>query len=412
MSSYAGRRLAHLLLLAACNGSGSADGAQAPATAAGDPVVSARKSDKCDAAEFSALLGALSAAAPSDKPELVATRLGDACALPPVFERFFALNLERRSGGESSGRFAMAAAKGTHAALTEICPDAVAIKKQLLNEPGALRSGILYERCDFQRFGLIEKEAWLRGTLYSPLPFFAYDWLVRQGLAEEHAKTIATVMIWDDRKSWGLKDQELPRAPYLLAKIPDALPLHLTQNAVLRGGARLTTISDGAIEPAALQGHLIGPVFDDLAEEAEKAKHLKPDEPAPPTLVVIADADFQQGALIDVLRTAARAGYGRVAFVGQSAPFEYGAVLAEFPTFNAGSGPDAAAELVVRITHEGVRVAASTPGAARVLIPRGADTQHDFAALTAAAQAHRKTHPSATIARVSADDATEFSTLV
>lgn len=136
-----------------------------------DQSTSVEPAGKCDGAKVAALTEDLAAAKPGDGPELVAKRLGDACELPPVFAGFFAEAAERAEDPSSLRWNVVGGGQAAHAALTEICPDATAIRKQLPLEPGALRRGVLFERCDLQRFGLIDKDAWLEGKPYSVVPF-------------------------------------------------------------------------------------------------------------------------------------------------------------------------------------------------------------------------------------------------
>lgn len=386
-----------------------------PSAPATNAAGSAALSDKCDAAKLADLTGALATTGAEAGPELVAKQLGKACELPPVFASFFA-NSPAQAGGPS---FKRASAGGTqaHEALTEICPTATAVKKQLLASPGAARDGVLYDLCDFQRFGLMDKESWLSGRPSSTTPFFAYHWFTEQGIADADAKALATAMLLRDRAAWALDGQTLPTTTQALRAVPDGVTVHVTQTSITVGGQQLVSMLDGSIDPSALQGHLIGPLFDVLAEEADKRKQMAEKtggEAWLGTAVVVADADVPQRTLIDILYTAGRAEFRRYALVAESAPFESGAVLVAPPKFRAKPQPAAekAREVVVHIVEDGFSVGPATSEGPSAKIPLSRGSGHDFAALTSAVQAHKKANPTATVARVDAHDATRFAVLV
>lgn len=387
-----------------------------PSAAAVNPTGSPTLSDKCDASKLADLTGALATAEPEAGPELVANKLGKACELPPVVTSFLAES-PAPAGDSSLGRGVGGGTPQAHEALTAICPTATAIKKHLLAIPGAQRDAALYDLCDFQRFGLMDRESWINGRPSSATPFFAYDWFTEQGIAEADAKALATAMLLRDRAAWAVDDQTLPTTTQALGAVPDGVTVHVTRTSITVGGQRLVSMLDGAVDPSALQGHLIGPLFDVLAEEAEQRKVMAEKtggEAWLGTAVVVADADVPQRTLVDILYTAGRAEFRRYALVAQSAPFESGAVLIYPPKFRVKPQPEAekAREVVVHVAKDGFSVAPATSEGLTAKIPLSRGSGHDFAALTSAVQAHKKANPTATIARVDADDSTSFAVLV
>lgn len=405
--------LACLALLPACKDGDKAEGGDKPAapsqpSEADDNGESpAKLSDKCDATKLTALTGALAAAKLGTGPDLVAKQLGDACELPSVFASFFALSAK----GELDLAAMSAAPKEAHEALAAICPGAAVIKKQLASEPGDKRQGILYDKCDFKRFGLIERDAWLRGDPSSPVPFFAYDWFTQQGIADADAKTLATAMILRDRKHWEIDDQQLVTVANPLAPVPQGPAVYVTTEHITVNARKVAMVKDGKLDPSVMQGHLIGPLFDALAEEADKAKQMAKAASTEwaSTLVVVADKRINQDLLIDVMYSAGRAEFSRHAFVAQTAPYEQGVLIVEAPRVSAKPEAALPVEFVVHAAADGFHVQASNAKKEdKTHIPMGADGKPDFAALTTAAEAFKKTNATADGARMYADGPITF----
>jgi len=67
------------------------------------------------------------------------------------------------------------------------------------------------------------------------------------------------------------------KVPMSLADTPiqDGIPVYVSQKSITFAEKRIVQMDEtGAIDPSALQGHLIGPLYDLLAEEADKAKQM------------------------------------------------------------------------------------------------------------------------------------------
>src|SRR5688572_21981857 len=59
------------------------------------------------------------------------------------------------------------------------------------------------------------------------------------------------------------------------APIQEGVAVYVSQRAITFNNKKIVQIDEaGEIDPAALQGHLIGPLFDALAEEADKSKQM------------------------------------------------------------------------------------------------------------------------------------------
>ena len=376
------------------------DGGTEPAPPTADGGNRITFSGKCDAAKITALAGA-AAANPAAAPDLVARQLGDACELPPAFASFFALSAALGEDPRSLGPIG-SAPQHVHKALTEICPGATAIKKEFAAKAGDERQGYLYDKCDLKRFGLMDKTSWLRGEPTLPVPFYAYHWLSKQGVAEAAAKTLATAMIMRDRRQWAMKDQELPTVAHALAPIPDGVAVFVGPSHIEVNNKRIVALADGAVDPATLHGHLIGPLYDLLAEEADKAKQMaaRTGGEWDGTVVVVADTTTTHDTFVNVLYTSGRAEFSRFALVAESAPFEFGAVGVDAPKFGVGPAPDDAPDFSVQVAADGFRVKASGSDAEPLHIPNKDDGQPNLAALATAAAGHIKAHPTAEVGRV------------
>jgi len=99
--------------------------------------------------------------------------------------------------------------------------------------------------------------------------------------------------------------------------IQDGYPIYISQRAITAGDKKIVQMDEaGEIDPAALQGHLIGPLYDVLAEEADKAKQMaegKGEEWAG-RIILVGDQNLKFSVLVDVMYTAGRAEYREYAF--------------------------------------------------------------------------------------------------
>src|SRR5687767_7794600 len=92
----------------------------------------------------------------------------------------------------------------------------------------------------------------------------------------------------------------VPTLARTLSPVPDAPSLVVTLSEVRFGDRKLASLgTDGRIDAASLQGHLVGPVFDALAERADRDKTDHGSE-WNDTLVVIADAHVRVDVIADL----------------------------------------------------------------------------------------------------------------
>ncbi len=99
--------------------------------------------------------------------------------------------------------------------------------------------------------------------------------------------------------------------------IQDGIPVYIAARSITFGSKKIVQIDEnGDIDPAALQNHLIGPLYDAMAEEADKAKQM-----AAATggewagrVILVGDQKLKFATLVDVMYTAGRAEFREYAF--------------------------------------------------------------------------------------------------
>ncbi len=99
--------------------------------------------------------------------------------------------------------------------------------------------------------------------------------------------------------------------------IQDGVPIYVSQKSITLAEKRVVQMDEtGEIDPSALQGHLIGPLYDLLAEEADKAKQMAEGkgEEWEGRVILIGDQNLKFSVLVDVMYTAGRAEFREYAF--------------------------------------------------------------------------------------------------
>jgi hypothetical protein len=99
--------------------------------------------------------------------------------------------------------------------------------------------------------------------------------------------------------------------------IQDGVPIYVSQRAITFLDKKIVQMDEaGNIDPGALQGHLIGPLYDLLAEEADKAKQMSEgkNEEWAGRIILVGDQMLKFSVLVDVMYTAGRAEYREYAF--------------------------------------------------------------------------------------------------
>lgn len=101
------------------------------------------------------------------------------------------------------------------------------------------------------------------------------------------------------------------------APISDGVPVYVSKRSITFNNKKLVQLDEeGNVDPAALQGHLIGPLYDAMAEEADKAKTMKEAQGEEWTgrLILVGDQKLKFSTLVNVMYTAGRAEFREYAF--------------------------------------------------------------------------------------------------
>jgi|GEM_PF-1736681 len=396
-----------LALLVGCNDASKSEGEGAdksPEKTADGATKKKELSDKCNATKLTALVGAIDAAEPPARGKLVAEKFGDACEVPESIPAFFSLFSEATANG---GMPVPKAGEKIHAALGAVCKGHTVIKQQLSQSPADERGGLLYDRCDFKRFGLIDRAAWVKGEHMTGVPLFAYHWLTEQGATEAQAKSIASAMLTYEERKWALPGQTLATVTGSLAAVPRVPTVYLATDRIEFNNKKVVMIDgEGKIDEAALQGHLIGPLFDELAEEADMSKTIaakaEKDGKWAGELLVVADASSPFGNLVDVMYSAGRAEFSKYAFLAETAESGAGVIPITPPRFRAAGDEPAPPAMRVVVDGEGFSIYSNKLGEPPVKVAKTGD-DYDYAALTKAATEFVAKNDKATRARVAAE---------
>lgn len=101
------------------------------------------------------------------------------------------------------------------------------------------------------------------------------------------------------------------------APIQDGVAVYVSQRAITFGEHRVVQLDEnGEVDPGVLQGHLIGPLYDLMAEEADKAKNTsgQKGEEWAGRVILVGDQNLKFSTLVHVMYTAGKAEYKQYAF--------------------------------------------------------------------------------------------------
>lgn len=404
-----------LALLVGCNDASKSEGEgsdkSVDKTADGSPKKK-ELSDKCNATKLTALVGAIDAAEPAARGKLVAEKFGDACEVPESVPAFFSMFAE--GAAENPETIAANAGQKIHDAIGTLCNGYPVIKQQLAEVEAKERGGQLYDRCDFEKIGLIDRKAWVKGQYPMGLGLYAYQWLIDQGATEAQAKSIGMAMLAYEERKFTIRGQTLAKVVGSLAPVPDSPTVYVAKDRIELDHKKIVGIDDeGKIDAAALQGHIIGPLFDELAEEADKAKTLAAtagEDDWADGLVIVPDADTSFGVLVDVMYSAGRAEFADYIFVVEGAEGA-GTITISPPKLPVGGvEPRPEPSLKVLVQQDGFTIPSDKSGEPPVKIAKAGE-EYDYAALSKAAAEFVKENAKSTRARVSAEPDVPFAVL-
>jgi len=101
------------------------------------------------------------------------------------------------------------------------------------------------------------------------------------------------------------------------APIQDGIPIFVTQRGVTFDNKKLVNMTpEGDIDPTMVNAHLIGPLYDVLAEEVDKAKQLAENtgKEWAGRAIIVGDQELKFSVLVDVMYTAGRAEFTDYSF--------------------------------------------------------------------------------------------------
>lgn len=101
------------------------------------------------------------------------------------------------------------------------------------------------------------------------------------------------------------------------APIQEGVAVYVSTRAITFNNKKIVQLDDaGEVDPAALQGHLIGPLFDAMAEEADKAKQMAAAQGSEwsGVVILVGDQNLKFSTIVNVMYTAGRAEYREYAF--------------------------------------------------------------------------------------------------
>ncbi|MEE9385612.1 MAG: biopolymer transporter ExbD [Nannocystaceae bacterium] len=110
-------------------------------------------------------------------------------------------------------------------------------------------------------------------------------------------------------------DQKIPMSPADMP-IQNGIALYVTPKEIVFSEKKMVQLVDGDISPNDVQNHLIGTLYDAMAEEADKAKQMAESrqEEWEARLILVGDERIKFATLVDIMYTAGRAEYTQYAF--------------------------------------------------------------------------------------------------
>ncbi len=98
--------------------------------------------------------------------------------------------------------------------------------------------------------------------------------------------------------------------------IQDGMPVYISTRDITFNNKKIVQLNEGEIDEAAVKNHLIGPLFDAMSEEADKAKQMAEARGVEweGRVILVGDQKLKFSTLVDVMYTAGKAEYREYAF--------------------------------------------------------------------------------------------------
>ena len=112
-----------------------------------------------------------------------------------------------------------------------------------------------------------------------------------------------------------IADQKIPMSR-VDAPIQEGTPLYISQREIVFMEKKLVALKDGEVDPNAVRNHLIDPLYEEMAVEADKAKQMAEERQTEwdARLIVVGHESVPFSTLVDIMYTAGRAEFTEYAF--------------------------------------------------------------------------------------------------
>lgn len=361
-------------------------------------VCYSRKSE-CDLEATAQLAKRLDAVPASERVELILTELDDVCRTPDFVDAYLSnMDFEKRPGYATWRDEDMF--EHQHEVFSRLCPKIAAKPETFTDAPWGQRSGIVFDTCELERLGVIERERYIRDDV-SIVPWATFQWLEEQRVEREAAVSITRALLLLERRF----NARLPAPKQLRVASVDGGTevtgldpiVYVATDELLFNSMPSATLDGGRFDPQHVQGHVVVHLFQDMSEDLEQQRSVEDRKgvESGARILIAADATIPYATLRDVIFTAARAGYLRFGLIAEVEPYAYELLPFEPVDFRTGRGAPDDDELALHVTidEQGFVVRDSaTPGA------KAEPIGDQPAALAERAVAHRRAHPTARVA--------------
>lgn len=279
-----------------------------------------RDAKMCDPQRAQEVGQALDGAHAEHRPEMLANYFGQVCRTPAFLEDLFAEpTLESFHPGPD------AVVEERHALLLRACPSIDQLAAEALTVRSHARARVFFDGCDFQRFGLVDRHAFVTQGWQKNV-WAAHQWLLDQGLSNEDARPFSqAVLAFERRRDVLPHADELPRSPFALGPRGYDTALLLTDGEILvpSGGNPTLLYSD---HDSAFGGDVYGVVRAHLEAEAERVRERSAGGPKDARLAILAQWHVPWSRVESILAGARATGMSPVGLVLETGAFEHGMV--------------------------------------------------------------------------------------
>lgn len=182
----------------------------------------------------------------------------------------------------------------------------------------------LYDRCDFGRLQIIEREEYRLHTRPDPLLWTLHPWLIENGVTEAAARIITLARLRAELEWFGgIPNLRVPTINFGDPLSPGPAVLISTHELGLEHGATVP-LEHGQLIGEHREGMVIMPLYDELELQTEKAKQIAEASGRAwePELLLAADPSTPYPTIERVAFTARLLGYSRLELIVEPRLFE------------------------------------------------------------------------------------------